>query len=88
VTGGAGLRFHHVLEACRRSKAIGAAYREVVATARAWVVAALRRQHPDRDPEGIADLLVAFVLGMLAVGELDLPVQLDRLERAMLELVS
>lgn len=88
VTGGTGLRFHHVLEACRRSRAIGAAYRDVVATARAAIVLALERQDPDRDAEGRADMLVAIVLGMLAVDELELPINLDRLEAAMLDVVS
>ncbi|MFT3695747.1 MAG: TetR/AcrR family transcriptional regulator [Kofleriaceae bacterium] len=78
VSGGSGLRFHHVLEACRRSKVIGAAYREVVANARAALVKSV--------DEGTADLLIATVLGMLAIDELEIPVALDRLEKAMLAL--
>ena len=88
VTGGAGLRFHHVPEACRRSKAIGATYRSVVATARTTIVAAIVRDpNIHVEPEGLADVLVAIALGMLAVNELELPVELDRLERAMLALL-
>ena len=90
VTGGAGLRFHHVLEACRRSKAIGTTYRGVVAVARSTLVAAIVRDQAaakirrDREPEGLSDLVIAIVLGMLAINELDVPVDLDRLEAAML----
>ncbi|CAN5720489.1 hypothetical protein BH11MYX2_BH11MYX2_27710 [soil metagenome] len=93
VTGGAGLRFQHVLEACRRSKAIAATYRNLIAVARSAIIAAVRRGQAKntiaagRDPEGLADLLVATVLGMLAVNELELPVDLDRLELAMLALL-
>ncbi|HEY4059129.1 MAG TPA: TetR family transcriptional regulator [Kofleriaceae bacterium] len=79
VTGGAGLRFHHVLEACRRSKAIAATYRDVVAKARAALVASV--------PEGTADMLIAIALGMLAVNEVEIPIELDQLERAMLALI-
>jgi AcrR family transcriptional regulator len=94
VTGGAGLRFHHVLEACRRSRPIGDAYREVVATARAIIVAAIARDQEakkirsDRDPEALADLMTVIALGVLASGEIDLPIDLDRLERAMLGVLT
>ena len=79
VSGGSGLRFHHVLEACRRSKAIAATYRDVVAKARAALVVSV--------PEGTADMLVAIALGMLAINDLEIPIQLDLLEQAMLALV-
>ncbi|HEY4180948.1 MAG TPA: TetR family transcriptional regulator [Kofleriaceae bacterium] len=79
VSGGSGLRFHHVLEACRRSKAIAAAYREVVAKARVALVASV--------PDGVADMLIAIALGMLAANEIEIPMQLDHLEKAMLALV-
>ena len=88
VSGGAGLRFHHVLEACRRSRVIGDAYREVVATTRALLVAAIARGGSDRDPEGLADLAIVVALGMLASGELDLPLGLGRLERALLDVLT
>jgi TetR/AcrR family transcriptional regulator, transcriptional repressor for nem operon len=94
VSGGTGLRFHHVLEACRRSKSIGNTYRGVVAVARSTIVAAIIRDraagkiHRDRDPDGLADLMVVIALGMLAVNELDLPVDLDRLEAAMLGVLT
>jgi TetR/AcrR family transcriptional repressor of nem operon len=94
VAGGAGLRFHHVLEACRRSKAIGDTYRGVVAVARTTIVAAIIRDQAaaklcrDRDPDGLAELMVALALGILAVNEIDLPVDLDRLEATMLAVVT
>jgi TetR/AcrR family transcriptional repressor of nem operon len=94
VTGGSGLRFHHVLEACRRSKPIGNTYRTVIATARSTVVSSITRdqQHghirEDRDPDALGDLFVVIALGMLATTELDLAVDLDRIEAAMLGLLS
>lgn len=94
VSGGTGLRFHHVLEACRRSKAIGNTYRGIVAVARSTIVAAIIRDQTanktrrDRDPDGLADVMVAIAFGMLAANELDLPIDLDRLEATMLGLLT
>lgn len=93
VSGGAGLRFHHILEACRRSRAIGDTYRGVVASANASLVAAIERDQRARrvrrelDAQTTAQLMIVTVLGMLAVSELDLPIEIDRIEQALLGLL-
>ncbi len=93
VAGSAALRFHHILEACRRSKQIGELYRNVVASAVSSVTAAIERdQHAgkirgDLDAQTVGQLIVVTVLGMLAVNDLDLPIETDRIEQALLALV-
>jgi TetR/AcrR family transcriptional regulator, transcriptional repressor for nem operon len=93
VAGGAKLRFHHILDACRRSRAIGDAYRGVVATAIASLVAAIQRDQKagrvqrELDPQTVAQQMVVTVLGMLAVTELDLPIEIDRIEQALLAML-
>ena len=93
VAGGAGLRFHHILDACRRSRAIGDTYRGVVATAKASLVAAIERDQSAKrlrrevDAPTTAQLMIVTVLGMLAVTELDLPIEIDRIEQALLGLI-
>jgi TetR/AcrR family transcriptional regulator, transcriptional repressor for nem operon len=74
VTGASGLRFYHVLEACRRSKAIGDTYRGILMTGRDRV----RELDPAR-----ADLLAVVALGLLVVTELDLPIDLERVRAAL-----
>jgi AcrR family transcriptional regulator len=61
-----GLRFHHVLEACRTSKPIGDRYRMLLAAGRAWAA-----HHSD---PATAQVLVATVLGVLVLLELDVPI--------------
>ena len=93
VAGGAKLRFHHILEACRRSRAIGDAYRGVVTAALASLVTAIERDRKagriggELDPATTAQQMVVTVLGMLAVTELDLPIEIDRIEQALLGLL-
>jgi AcrR family transcriptional regulator len=93
VAGGAKLRFHHILEACRRSRVIGDAYRGVVTAAIASLVAAIERDQKagrvqrELDPQTVAQQMVVTVLGMLAVTELDLPIEIDRIEQALLGLI-
>jgi AcrR family transcriptional regulator len=74
VTGAAGLRFHHLLDACRRSKLIGDSYRGILMTGRDQ----LRALDPAR-----ADLLIVVVLGLLAATELELPIDLARVRAAL-----
>jgi AcrR family transcriptional regulator len=93
VAGGTGLRFHHILEACRRSRVIGDAYRGVVAGANASLVAALERDQRtgrvrgELDPRTVAQVMIVTVLGMLSVTELDLPIEIDRIEQALLGMI-
>jgi TetR/AcrR family transcriptional regulator, transcriptional repressor for nem operon len=93
VAGGAKLRFHHILEACRRSRVIGDAYRGVVAAAMTSLVTAIERDQSagrvrrELDARTVAQMMVVTVLGMLAVTELDLPIEIDRIEQALLGLI-
>jgi AcrR family transcriptional regulator len=93
VAGGAKLRFHHILEACRRSRTIGDAYRGVVTAATSSLVTAIERDQstgrvrPELDARTVAQMMVVTVLGMLAVTELDLPIEIDRIEQALLGLI-
>jgi len=93
VAGGAKLRFHHILEACRRSRTIGDAYRGVVAAAMTSLVIAIERDQTagrirrELDARTVAQMMVVTVLGMLAVTELDLPIEIDRIEQALLGLI-
>jgi AcrR family transcriptional regulator len=94
VAGGAGLKFHHILDACGRSRALGDAYREVIASAKTSLAAAIERDQRakrirrDRDPQTLAQLMIVTVLGMLAVAELDLPIEIARIEQALLGLLA
>lgn len=94
VAGGAGLKFHQVLDACQRSRALGNAYREVIASAKTSLVQAIERDQAarkvrrDRDPQTLAQLMIVTVLGMLAVAELALPIEIARIEQALLELLA
>jgi TetR/AcrR family transcriptional regulator, transcriptional repressor for nem operon len=74
VSGGSGLHFHHILEACQRSKRIGTAYRMSVLAARDQ----LAKTAPAR-----ADLLIAVALGVTAAMDLHLDLDLHAIERAI-----
>lgn len=70
------LRFHHLLEACRDSAAIGARYRSILAGATDWAESAVAteqrtgRARNDVTAAAAADLLLATGLGLLAMLEL------------------
>jgi TetR/AcrR family transcriptional repressor of nem operon len=74
VSGGSGLHFHHILEACRRSQAIGDAYRGLVVAARDRLAQIAPAQ---------ADLMIATALGVTAAVELDLPLDYAAIEAAL-----
>jgi len=89
VRGGRGLRFHHLLEACRRSPLIGDTYRGLITTGRDRLASLIERSGKVRgEPAALADLLVLAALGVLVATELDLPLELDRLERVMLGTIA
>ena len=89
VRGAAGLRFHHVLDACRRSKPIGDAYRSVVMLGRDQLRTNLAREpRAALSPANLADLLVVVALGVTTMYELDLPLDLDRLDASVRRLVN
>jgi TetR/AcrR family transcriptional regulator, transcriptional repressor for nem operon len=83
VAGGRGLRMQHLLEACRRSPAIGTAYRGMVRIARDRLATLLamdqmkRRVRTDVAATAIADLLVVASLGVPAMFELELERDVD-----------
>lgn len=59
----------------------------------ASLVAAIERDQSagrvrrELDPDTVAQQMVVTVLGMLAVTELDLPIEIDRIEQALLGLI-
>ena len=82
------LRFHHVLEACRDSRAIGDRYRGIVAAAIAWVTQAVTAERragvlAGVDPNALAEALVAFAFGIVALLELDVPIDPIRIGAAL-----
>jgi len=82
---GGALRFHHLMDACHRSPAIGATYRNLVVAARDQISAAIRSDQTadttraDLKPDALADLMTIVALGTAAALELEIPVDLDRL---------
>jgi hypothetical protein len=85
VHGGRALRFHHLLDACQRSKALGTRYRAIVIEARDRIAEGIAidqaagQVRDDPSAAGIADLLAVFALGVVASLELGLPIDLARL---------
>ena len=79
VHGASGLRFHQLVEACRRSQTIGDTYRGLLVTGRDRIAAALQ---PER--RGLAEVLLVTALGLLVAADLELDVDLDALERELI----
>jgi AcrR family transcriptional regulator len=82
VAGGPALRLQHLLDACRRSPKLGATYRGLVVGARDRLAAGIRADRharTDLAPEAVADLMIVTALGIAAMFELELPVDLARL---------
>lgn len=73
------VRPHQVLEACARSEKLRAKYIELLGTARERLAATVRRGQQagtireDADPDAVAQLLLATVLGVEIATELDVP---------------
>jgi TetR/AcrR family transcriptional repressor of nem operon len=84
VHDGGALRFHHVTEACVRSRAIGDAYRGIVLTGRDRLAHLIERDQKAGEvaeqlpPHPLADLLVIAALGVAASAELGLQLDLER----------
>jgi AcrR family transcriptional regulator len=80
VRGAEGLRFHHLIEACRRTKVIGDTYRGLLQMGRdqlaSGVIADQGRGDLRDDVAGraLADLMVVAALGVVAALELELPI--------------
>lgn len=88
VHGGRALRFHHLMDACRRSEQVGQRYRQLINGARdrlAALVAADQRAgrvRDDIDSGGLSGLLMLVALGVVAALELELEPELDAIAAA------
>jgi AcrR family transcriptional regulator len=94
VHAGRGLRFYHLMDACRRIPQVGETYRRLVATGRAQLAAGLAtdqaagRTRADLEPTAIADLVTVVVLGIVAALELEIPLDMPRLGDTALAVVA
>ena len=94
VHGGRGLRFHHLMDACRRSKQIGDTYRMLVTGGRTQLAAQLagdqaaKRVRADIPAPALADMMTALALGVVAMLELDVPVDLAKLGETSIALLG
>ena len=91
VAGGPALRFQHLLDACRRSPRLAATYRGLVMDARGRLAAGIAADHEARRepaPEAIADLMIVLALGIAAMFELELPVDLSRLGKTTSRVIA
>ncbi|HUJ63124.1 MAG TPA: TetR family transcriptional regulator [Kofleriaceae bacterium] len=89
VHDGGALRFHHVTEACLRSRAIGDAYRGIVLAGRDRLAHLIARDHKTAalrartSSRALADTLVVVALGVAASVELGLELELGRVAGAL-----
>ena len=93
VRGGPGVRFHHLLEACQRSPRLGETYRRLVLGGRDRLAATIAAEQQAGSVRAqiaapaLADLFLVVVLGTIACLELELPVDVERLEATARALV-
>jgi len=79
VHAGRGLRFYHLMDACHRTPPVGEAYRALIATGRAQLAQGLAadqaagRVRADIAAPALAELMTALALGVVAMLELELP---------------
>lgn len=91
VHGGRGLRFFHLMDACHRSKQVGEAYRRLVVDGRDRIAANIatdRAIRADIAPEALADFMTVMALGVVALYELELPIDVPRLGRTALVAIT
>lgn len=93
VHAGRGLRFHHLLEACLMSPAIGDRYKAILRAAGAWASHAVgEHQRAGRIPacgrDAAGDVLLATGLGIVVMLELGIPVDPVRLGDALIALLG
>lgn len=88
------LRFHHVTEACVRSRAIGDTYREIVLAGRDQLVQLIARGQEAGEvrsqlsPPALADTLVITALGVAATVELGLKLDLGHVAHTLQAMTS
>ena len=93
VHGGRGLRFYHLMDACHRSRQIGDAYRTLVSGGRAQLAEGLAndqaagRVRADIAAPALADVMTALALGIVAMLELELPLDVGAAGDAALALI-
>ena len=86
---GGALRFHHVTEACVRSRAIGDTYRGIVHAGRDCLAHLVARDDHTAEvrarvsPRALADTLIVAALGVAASVELGLQLDLERVAGAL-----
>jgi TetR/AcrR family transcriptional regulator, transcriptional repressor for nem operon len=82
VHGGRALRFFHLLDACHRSQRVGDTYRALIRGGRdqlATAIAADPHVRSDIAPAALADFMTITALGVVAMLELDLGLDLAKL---------
>jgi hypothetical protein len=93
IHAGGALRFHHLMEACHRSPAVGDRYRAIMLGARDRLTAGIahdqhtRAARRDVPPEALADLLALAGLGVAAMFELEIPLDVGAAGAAMVALL-
>lgn len=94
IHGGRGLRFFHLMDACRRSPEIGTTYRDLMMTARDRIAVGLEHDQraghvrEDLGATAVAELLTITALGVVSMLELDLPLDLARLGETVLGVIE
>ena len=93
IHAGGGLRFYHLMEACHRSPAVGDRYRAIVLEARDRLAAGVAHDQRTKTARrgvsaaALADLLVLAGLGVSAMFELEIPLDVGAAGGAMLDLM-
>ncbi|MEO8707260.1 MAG: TetR/AcrR family transcriptional regulator [Kofleriaceae bacterium] len=83
--GGGSLRFFHLMDACHRSKPIGDAYRALLLGGRDKLAATVIVDQAEGDaradvtPQALADFMTVAALGIVAMLELEIPLDVTRL---------
>jgi TetR/AcrR family transcriptional regulator, transcriptional repressor for nem operon len=94
VHGGAQIRFHHLMEACRRSPKIKKRYGALVKDAQDRITAGTQRDQAskklrrDVDAQKTTAVLTAIALGITSMIELDLPVNATEIGETLLALLA
>jgi TetR/AcrR family transcriptional regulator, transcriptional repressor for nem operon len=94
VHAGRGLRFSHLMDACRRIPQVGETYRRLITVGRAQLASGLAtdqtaaRARTDLAPDAIADLMTVMALGIVAALELEIPLDVPRLGDTALAVIG
>ncbi|GAB4109585.1 MAG: hypothetical protein OHK0013_45180 [Sandaracinaceae bacterium] len=89
-----GTRFSQVLEACARSSELRVRFLAVLLVAKGRIADAVRRSvargvvDAERDPDAVAEMLLAIVLGVQVAAQLDAPHDAAGVEREVLAMLA